>query len=153
MAATRDQTAKARLTRIILVMMQRIGIAHHRREQPYRFNVEDQALLKRFANFKGTRWRRPISVHDQAPQVRSSSAFPKYDYIRWPHRFSSVDEWVLVDVVDGGQDAIFEFLLGSDPDRCHRQEVMTIESRRRTPGARFIRSPTKGERAAISSLL
>jgi hypothetical protein len=103
MAATRDQTAKARLTRIILVMMQRIGIAHHRREQPYRFDVEDQALLKRFANFKGTRWRRPISVHDQAPQVRSSSAFPKYDYIRWPHRFSSVDEWVLVDVVDGGQ--------------------------------------------------
>ena len=27
-----------------------------------------------------------------------------------------MDDWVLVDVLDGGQDAIFELLLGSDPD-------------------------------------
>ena len=31
-----------------------------------------------------------------------------------------MDDWVLVDVVDGGQEAIVEFLLGSDPDMARR---------------------------------
>jgi hypothetical protein len=59
----------------------------------------------------------------------------------------SVDDWLPVDVADGGQDAIFELLFGSDQDRTRRgaRELGEESINRVEPGA-VLRDEEAGRR-------